>query len=381
MAGIKAKFVFFLYGFLNLSLLILSFMFWPKKIIAPKKICIYRIGNVGDIVCAIPAIIAIRRAFPDAHITLLTSPGARVMAGAGELIKDAWFIDKLWIYYSDEIKELIKVKELIKKIRTETFDLWINLPHELINYKTLIRNMLFIKLCGVKAARCFEVSTIKLWAKEQSRLRRFDNEAERLMKILRRWRIPVKEKIIYELPLPLEVEKSSQELMRNYGLGTSRLFGFVPGAKYHINQWPIECFVKAGKFILHKYPDAKIVIFGSQDDYGKGDFIKNRIGNGSVINLCGKTSLLQAAFILRHMGLVISNNTGPMHMAALGGVKVIGIFSSAELNGKWFPYGQSSRVVMKNIDCGGCYYRCSNDKHCIKSIKPDSVNRLIETMI
>ena len=64
---------------------------------------IYKIGNIGDIVCAIPSFIAIRRAYPEAKITLLTSPGKIEASGAKELFENAWYVNELKIYYSEDI--------------------------------------------------------------------------------------------------------------------------------------------------------------------------------------------------------------------------------------------------------------------------------------
>lgn len=371
---LKANIVFFLYKVINLFLLLLSFLLWPnRRIQNPKKICIYRIGNIGDIVCAIPAIIAIRNAYPDTHITFLTSPGKKGAPGAKELLEGAWFINKLLVYYSDDINSIGKIRQFIKRLRHESFDLWVELPAELTRLRTAIRNIFFAKLCGVKHACGFVISTIKLWAHEQSEIHQFDNEVERLIKILKRSKLPINSKVIYELPISPSVQKSAFMLISQYHIKNNHLFGFVPGAKYRANQWPLDNFVEIGRFILQKYPEAKIAILGGAEDYEKGKYINDKIRDPSIINLCGKTSLLEAAFIIKYTRAVISNNTGIMHLAALGGTNVIGIFSAAELNGKWFPYGRQCKILMKRVECEGCYYKCPNHYMCINAIKPEDV--------
>lgn len=378
MDRIKAKVVFFLYRAINFFLSTLSFIFWPRKVRNPKKICIYRIGNIGDMVCAVPALIAIRRGYPDAQITLLTSPGKRNLSGAKELLSGAGFIDRLWVYYKDDISSYYKMCQFFRKLRRESFDLWITLPANLWNLRTLIRNMLFVKLCRVKQACGFVIGVIRLWTKEQSKFRRFDNEVKRLTELLKTCNLAIDDKIDYELPITECIHKSVAALIKKYQIEDSDLFGFIPGAKYLANQWPIEYFVETGRIILQRYPQAKIVVFGGTDDYVKGKYIENRIGREFVINLCGSTSLLETACLLKLMRLVISNNTGPMHMAALGGVKVIAIFSAAELNGGWFPYGSQAKVILKKTECRGCYYRCKYGFMCIKNIKPEEVIELLE---
>jgi ADP-heptose:LPS heptosyltransferase len=354
---------------------------WPKKMMTdPKKICIYRIGNVGDIICAIPAIIAIRRAYPKAYITLLTSPGQKGMAGAKELIEGAWFIDKLWVYYSDDINTIKKMAQFIRSLRKESFDLWITLPVELWKLKTIFKNMLLARLCS-KCGVGFMLSTIKIWTKEQSNIYKFDNEVVRLLNVLKFYNIPIDNKVIYQLPVTEQVKESVGKIVSNYEMSGYNLIGYVPGAKYQINQWPLDYFIEIGRYIIDKFPESKIVVLGGSDDIEKGEYIKNRVDAERVVNLAGKTSLLELAYLVKFFKLIVSNNTGPMHMAALEGIKVIGIFSSAELYGKWFPYGDNSQVLMQHISCEGCYYTCKNNKECIKTIRPDDIKRLLTQAI
>lgn len=369
---ISAYSVGFCYDFINLFLKIFARILWPERIKNPQKICIYRVGNIGDIICSIPAFIAVRRAYPDAHITLLTSPGSKGKPGAKELFDNVWFFDRVWVYYGDEINGLKNIREFSKKIRREKFDLLIYLPQELITLKTIVRNFIFIKSCGIKKAVGFEYSTIKFLAKEQSAVYQFDNEVDRLLNLLKRWNVPIKGGIEYDLPISENIKKSSLNIIREYKIGHKNVFGFMPSASYDANQWPLDNFVEVGKFILKNYPDSQIVIFGGSADGVKGEYIKEKIGSDKIINLCGKTSLLETAFIVNNLELIISNNTGLMHMAALAGVKTIAIFFANELNGKWFPtYGDNVRLLAKFgfLDCEGNYYKgCPHNYRCVRGV-------------
>src|SRR4030067_3579101 len=86
----------FKYG-INGVLSLLQALLWLRSMPRnPKKICIHRVGQIGDILCAIPAIKAIRKAYPEAEITLLTSPGEEGNPGAAELLKGAKWINHLY---------------------------------------------------------------------------------------------------------------------------------------------------------------------------------------------------------------------------------------------------------------------------------------------
>ena len=62
-----------------------------------------------------------------------------------------------------------------------------------------------------------------------------------------------------------------------------------------------------------------------------------------------------------------------MHISAQYNKNVIGLFSSAELDGKWFPYGKNAYPIMKRIECEGCYYGCENNFQCMKNITVSDV--------
>ena len=67
---------------LNLALRVCEAVFFFRRVESPKKILVFKVGNIGDIICAIPSFIAIRKNYPEAEITLLTSPGVKGIPGA-----------------------------------------------------------------------------------------------------------------------------------------------------------------------------------------------------------------------------------------------------------------------------------------------------------
>ncbi|MFA5084209.1 MAG: glycosyltransferase family 9 protein [Candidatus Paceibacterota bacterium] len=385
----KAFFAGFCYGAANYFFKIAAYFLWPGKIsVAPEKICVYRIGNIGDIICAIPALIAVRRAYPGAEITLLTSTGRKGI-GAKELISNAWFLNKIWVYYFDEINSPGDKIRFIKKIRAEKFDLWIELPPDHIKFGILLRNMVFAKLGGARKAIGFELSVLTCWARVQWESFFFEDDVSRLVNLLKRWGLPAGrqgvsagDKIEYDLPVPEEAKVSALRIIQDNKMNSAVLFGLAPGAGYEANQWPLDNFVKTGKFILKKYPNSRIIVFGGPGDSEKGDYLKDKIGSNSVINLCGKLSLLEGAFIINKLKLMVANNTGLMHMAAMAGKNVITIFSAAEFDGKWFPHGEKAKVLVKKIPCEGCYYKkCPYNYQCIRSITPEEVGNEIVKII
>src|ERR1700687_2833418 len=102
---------------------------WPRRRpLDAKRVCIYRIGNIGDTACAIPAMHAIRRASPAAHLTLVTSPGKAGSVGARELLDGVSWLDEIVVYHSEDIATARGRLELVRNLRARQFDGWIGLP-------------------------------------------------------------------------------------------------------------------------------------------------------------------------------------------------------------------------------------------------------------
>lgn len=117
-----------------------------------RNILIYKIGNIGDITCAIPAFIAIRKRLPDSRITLLTSPGKRGSFGAKELLTDVPYLDDMVVYFTEDLATWQQKREFVQNVRSGKFDLFIQLPDDIAKFRTLVRNMLFAKSLGVRRA-------------------------------------------------------------------------------------------------------------------------------------------------------------------------------------------------------------------------------------
>jgi lipopolysaccharide heptosyltransferase II len=356
----------------NIFLEIIYKVLWSfcKKNKIPKRICIYRIGNIGDIICAVPAMIAIRKNFPNAHITLLSSPGNKGMPGAKELLKNAWFIDNMWIYYSHEIISLRQKLNFIKKVRSNKFDLWIELPVNLISLKIALRNIVFAKISGARNAFGFKISTTKLWSKEQSIYRKFPKEVDRLLQILQKQNIYAKE-ILFDLPIS-EIDRQKVKLLfKKYNIdGTLPIIAMSPGGKRISNHWPTKRFIKVGQIWIEN--GANILVLGGNKDHDLAQKIVNAIGSASY-NLAGETTLLQSAELLKRCCMLLTNDTGTMHLAAAVGTPCVVIFSARDFPGKWIPWGNNHKVIRKNPNCAVCFIDDCKYNICMSEITIDEV--------
>jgi len=176
-----------------------------------------------------------------------------------------------------------------------------------------------------------------------------------------------------ELSLPLEPEAIHQAslLLKENGVSPGEFVVFCPGAAYGpAKMWPQEYYEKLATLLLNQ--GLKVVVLGNKNEYLNGEKVKS--GKKGVINLCGKTTLLEAAGIIYLSKAVVSNDSGLMHVAAALKKSQVAIFGSTdpELTA---PLNPNAKVLKLNLSCSPCFKRkCKIGTYeCLKGITPEQV--------
>jgi heptosyltransferase-2 len=154
-------------------------------------------------------------------------------------------------------------------------------------------------------------------------------------------------------------------------------FGLNPGAEYGpAKRWPAERFV-ATACALQKKTRCRWAILGGVCEFALAETISGEIARATgepTLNLTGLTSLRELAAVLKICDLVLTNDTGPMHLAAAVGAPVVAIFGSTspELTGPVFS--ARAKVVRCDAPCSPCFRReCPIDLRCLRGIETDQV--------
>jgi heptosyltransferase I len=143
---------------------------------------------------------------------------------------------------------------------------------------------------------------------------------------------------------------------------------FIPCSRWQTKNWRPERFVQVGRALQEK-AGATIFIVGSPQDQPTCDMIERQLG-GRVVNLCGKTTLVELGSLLQEMNLAITVDSGPMHMAAAVGTPVLAVFGATDPK-RTGPYGDRHRViVVDGLDCRPCLSdRCARgDIACLRDL-------------
>lgn len=162
------------------------------------------------------------------------------------------------------------------------------------------------------------------------------------------------------------------------------LLALNAGAEYGpAKRWPLDCFVAAAKSTAERH-HARWVIIGGPKETELGSQIASALGEQHAINLAGKTTLLGLCHALSQCRLLLTNDSGPMHLAAALGKPVVAIFGSTEpaLTGPDVA-GNSRHVVLRRAPpCSPCFLReCPIDFRCMTAITVEEVVRATERVI
>jgi heptosyltransferase-2 len=154
------------------------------------------------------------------------------------------------------------------------------------------------------------------------------------------------------------------------------LIAIAPSAKHGTKAWLMDRFAQLGDKLIKEFK-SKIILLGGGDDIDRCSKIA-RMMNSDVINLCGMTTLLEASAILKLCKLLVTNDSGLMHIGSAMGTKIVAIFGSTVKEFGFFPHGTRNIVVEKNLSCRPCSHigrdRCPRGHFkCMTDIQVDDV--------
>ncbi len=344
---------------------------WPRRRpLEAERVCIYRIGNIGDTACAIPAMHAIRRAYPAAHLTLVTSPGKLGSVGARELLEGVSWIDEIVVYHAEDIATARGRIELVRNLRARRFDIWIELPAVAAPLATLYRNLMVARSAGARWGFGWHYEP-RVAAQAQSLFLEFPDEVERLLEIVRAGGFAGG-----DAEFPLELSDSNRrtvtDLLAKAGVDKgAAMIAFAPGAKLEPNRWPVDRFIEVGINLAAR--GYAIVVLGGASDAPMCEKIAKQIGRNAA-SLAGKTTVRDSCEVLARCVMLICNDSGVQHLAAAVGTPCVSLFTRREFPGMWWPHGSQHVALLKKVECHTCFLDvCPYDNKCIKAIGVDEV--------
>jgi lipopolysaccharide heptosyltransferase II len=319
----------------------------------PFRILIRSSNWLGDAVMSVPAVRAIKSGRPDVHVTI----------AAPDKIAPMWKL-------IPEVDAIIPLSEgsllpVVRLLRQQMpFDVAILFPNSL-------RVALESWLGGIPRRVGYH-GHLRSWLVNQivRQPRKPGPPEHHSLRFLRIARECGAETSNIEVPDPKQTSNIKHQT----------LIGLCPGAEYGpVKRWLPERFAEAAAKITAQ-SSAQWILFGTKKDAAIGEQIAAAIGDHCV-NRIGQTTLDQLIDELRQCSLLLTNDTGTMHLAALLGVPVVAVFGSTEprLTG---PLGNGHTVLRYHVECSPCFLReCPIDFRCMKAITADEVAAAVLSML
>jgi heptosyltransferase-2 len=313
----------------------------------PFRILIRSSNWLGDAVMSVPAVRAIKNGRPDAHVTIAAP--ARI-APVWKLVPE---VDAILLLASNSL--LAAVRSIRERPR---FDVAILFPNSL-------RSALEALLGGVRRRVGYRGHS-RNWLlnqiiPEQRPPRRLEHQSARYLRIAQRCGAANSQ----QPTANNQIAASNQPSAINF---QSLKIGLCPGAEYGpAKRWLPERFAEAAVRVAAQAP-VQWVLFGTPKDAEIGEQIAAGLGD-SCVNRIGQTTLDQLILALRECRVLLTNDTGTMHLASLLGVPVVAIFGSTEpsLTG---PLGDHHIVLRHHVECSPCFLRkCPIDFRCMKAVE------------
>ena len=335
----------------------------------PKRILIIKPSALGDIILALPALSTLKRSFPEAKITWLVRPEfAPLLEGHPDLDEVILFdrekLSKWWC----SIESFNELRSLIKNLKTGEFDL-------VFDFQGLFRTGYFGWITGCR--KRFGMAG----ARELAHLFYTDKISQDALSIhLVDYYLKMAEasgakrkEVEFKLHEDAGTKAAVAKLLKSHNISGNYAV-LVPGAAQTNKCWPIERFAELADKISSRFR-IQIVATGS---HGEMEYIEkiSKVSKSRVINLAGKTTVRELAPLMRGASLVVSNDTGPGHIAAAVGVPIVMIFGPTN-PARVCPYKRPECVVAVEPNERGMKADSYESRHGISHI---TVEQVFETV-
>jgi len=349
-----------------------------KKESSPR-ILVFRIGQLGDTIVSLPAMWAVRRHFPNAHIALLSDrhPGKSYVL-ASDLLRGAGIFEEFLSYPVSETGFILRpgrMATLLAAVRRRNFDTLVYLAPSNRKPEQIERDRRFFSLAGIK--NFIGMEGFPVWQSKNPGvpLDAMPSESNLLLDRLAvsGIRVPAGDERKTELRLGAkEDEQLASWLAQLQPDGGRPWIAVGPGSKMPAKRWPLGRFQEVVDLLIQEF-DIWPVVFGGDEDQAIGEALLQDWGRG--YNAAGALGVRAALAALKRCMLFLGNDTGTMHMAAAMGVPCVVTFSSREPPGWWYPEGKRHRIFRSQIECEGCgLIECiERANECLKRISVDEV--------
>ncbi|CUH95021.1 hypothetical protein P22_1090 [Propionispora sp. 2/2-37] len=333
-----------------------------------KEILIIRLSSIGDVIHCTPVARTLKAAWPHCRITWM------VGETAADLLKNSPYVDEVIMWSRERFERHIRKLEFTKALR-----MWRELQKILANREfDAVLDIHGLFLSGMIARQAKAKRRIGLaGARELNPLFMTETALPLGKQVTEKYLGVVKALGINEFDFRMHLaltaenrEFAKQYLAKEGILPQERFAVIIPGTTWQSKNWPIDFFCKTIKRLRR---DFKIVLGGGKAEAALGMEIEKSCAPG-ISNAIGKTGLLDMAGIIEQAAIVVTGDTGPLHIAAALGVPTVSVFGPTDPE-VYAPVGGDNIVLFHKLGCSFCHKMVCPDGHnmCMYSVAPEDV--------
>jgi len=330
------------------------------------KILVKGVNWIGDSLFMSPALSALRKGFPDSHISLLINPWVR------EIFDGNPDVDEIITYDERGDEKTLKGKiRFIQSLRNRNFDMGIIMQPR--SYKAA----LFVYLSGIPQRIGYSHSLRNLLL-----TRRIEppttslHDIDMFLNIVLSLGVAPGKKEPY-FPFSPKADDWADRFLEERGVNRGELLiGINPGAFKQSKRWPEPRYAQLSDILIKEFK-AKVIIFQGQ---GEDEIIGKVVSLMREKAIIAKIGIKELAAISRRCKLFVGNDTGPMHVAAASGTPVIALFGPADPQ-RSRPWGRDHVVIKKDLPCSPCSKIVCKELTCMKSITVEDVLQAVRVQL
>lgn len=338
------------------------------------NILIVKLSAIGDVIHTLPSLAELRRFYPDAYITWVVEEAAAALVKNHPLLDEVIISRrKSWIknFRSGKIKQSLKeIVSFVKTLRQRRYDLVIDF-HGLFKSSIIVFLSLGKRKIGYDSMQ--ELSGLFISEKIPEDMNK--HAVDRYLDFPRYLGAKTGS-AQFVLPFNQEAEERARIILRKYNLEDKKFIAMNPVALWETKLWNNAKFAHLADLINSEL-QMKVIFTGSEKSP-----IENitSLMTTEKINLGGKTTLLDLAYIYKRAQALITTDSGPMHLAAALETPVVALFGPTD-PARTGPYGFDHIIIRTGIACSPCLEKKCSTKKCMEDISIGQVFSAVKELL
>jgi lipopolysaccharide heptosyltransferase II len=336
-----------------------------------RNVLAVRLDALGDVLMTTPALRAIRASVPAARLTLLTSPGAAEAAACIPELDATITHDVPWMKATSPRSDPAPDLALIDRLRDAQFDAAVIFT---VHSQDPLPAALLCYLAGIPLrlahGRDNPYQLLSDWIRDPEATEPIRHEVQRQLDLVAAVGYHTSDTHL-SFRVPPDASRRVRALLAGFGFIGDKWAVIHPGATAASRRYPAERFAAAAAQLATE-DGWRFVVTGSPDEAPLVDRVVRALG-GAAVSLAGRLSIPELAALIAVAPLVITNNTGPAHLAAAVGTPVVDVYALTNL--QHAPWRVRHRLVVHDVPCRGCRKSVCPLGHnaCLLGIEPAQI--------